>query len=111
MVKKKVKKNFLASQANSTHKHSPLGSQIPEPISACKFYFRSPPGEIYARNLQSTLLFRIALKAERTFLLLVFFLEAGGAKWGRQERERPLESKLKRLGGKKVSKRKRGSLK
>ena len=29
-----------------------------------------------------------------------FFLEAVGAKWGRQQRERPLESKLKRLGGK-----------
>ena len=27
-------------------------------------------------------------------------LEAVGAKWGRQKRERPLESKLKRLGGK-----------
>ena len=29
-----------------------------------------------------------------------FFLEAGGAKLRRQERERPLESTLKRLGGK-----------
>ena len=31
-----------------------------------------------------------------------FFLataQTGGTKWGRQERERPLESKLKRLGG------------
>ena len=33
-------------------------------------------------------------------MLLVFFLEAGGAKLRRQERERPLESTLKRLGGK-----------
>ena len=45
-------------------------------------------------------MFRIALKADRIFLLLGFFLEAGGAKWGRQEMEQPLESKLKQLGGK-----------
>ena len=29
-----------------------------------------------------------------------FFLEAVGAKWGRQQSQRQLESKLKRLGGK-----------
>ena len=32
---------------------------------------------------------------------VLFFLKAGGAKWGRQEKETgPLQSKLKRLGGK-----------
>ena len=31
--------------------------------------------KFYARNLQSVLVSRIALKAERTFLLLVFFLK------------------------------------
>ena len=36
----------------------------------------------------------------RKFIAARFFLEVGGAKWGRQERERPLESKLKLLGGK-----------
>ena len=46
------------------------------------------------------LVFRIALKAERIFFAARFFLEAVGAKWGRQQRERPLESKLRRLGGK-----------
>ena len=56
------------------------------------------------------LVFCIALKAERSFCF--FFLEGGGAKWGRQEWERPLESNLERLGGKKkVSKRKHGSFK
>ena len=33
-------------------------------------------------------------------MLLVFFLEAVGVKWGGQQWERPLESKLKQLGGK-----------
>ena len=48
-------KKFLVLQTNSARKHSQLGSQITEPISAWKVYLRSPPGEIYARNLQSTL--------------------------------------------------------
>ena len=52
------------------------------------------------RNVQSILVFRIALKAERIFWLLVFFLKAVEAKWGRQQRERPLQSKLKWQGGK-----------
>ena len=85
---------------NFTHKHSQLGSQITEPTNARKVYFRWPPGEIYARNLQSTLAFCIALKAKKNFLAARFFLEAGGAKWGRQQRGRPLESNLKRLGAK-----------
>ena len=45
-------------------------------------------------------MFHIALKAERVFFAARFFLEAVGPKWGRQQRERPLESKLKRLGRK-----------
>ena len=60
--RKQRRKNFPASQTNATHKHSQLGSQITEPISAWKVYFRWLPGEISPRNLQSTLLvFRIAL--------------------------------------------------
>ena len=42
----------------------------------------------------------MALKAERIFSAARCFLEAVGAKWGRQQRERPLESTLKRLRGK-----------
>ena len=34
-------------------------------------------------------------------LLLLVFLETGVAKWERQEKERPLENKLKQLGEKK----------
>ena len=47
-------------------------------------------------------MFRIALKVERIFFFFAarFFLEAVEAKWGRQQRERLLESKLKWLGGK-----------
>ena len=78
-----------------------LGSQITEPISAWRVYFRSPPdvflGEICACNLQSALVFRNG----QNFLVLVYFLEAFGAKWERQEKKRPLESKLKGLSGKK----------
>ena len=48
-------KNFPASQTNSTHKHSQLGSQITEPISTWKVYFHWLPGEISPPNLQSTL--------------------------------------------------------
>ena len=60
-------------------------------------------------NFNQPLVFHIALKTKRNFLAACFFLEAVGAKWGRQQRERPLESKLKWLGGKKqVSKRKCG---
>ena len=68
--------------------------QVAEPISTWKVYFRSPP---------QPPVFRIALKAERTFFaarFFFFFLEAVGAKWGRQQRERTLESKRKRLDGK-----------
>ena len=46
-------------------------------------------------------MFRSALKAERIFFAAHFFLEAVGAKWGRQQKERPLERELKRLRGKK----------
>ena len=45
-------------------------------------------------------MFRIVLKAERIFWATHFFLKAVEAKWGRQQRERPLESKLKWQGGK-----------
>ena len=48
-------------------------------------------------------MFRIVLKWERIFFAARFCQEAVGAKWGRQQRERPLESKLKRLGGKNKS--------
>ena len=51
-------------------------------------------------NLQSTLLFCIALKAEKIFSAARVFLEAVGAKWGRRQWEQLLKSKLKRLGGK-----------
>ena len=37
---------------------------------------------------------------QANFFAARFFLEAVGAKWGRQQTELPLESKLKRLGGK-----------
>ena len=39
-------------------------------------------------------------QSEEHFFRCSFFLEAVGAKCGRQQKERPLESKLKRLGGK-----------
>ena len=56
---------------------------------------------IYTSAIFDQHVFRIALKAEINFWLLAFLvLEAVGAKWGRQQRERPLESKLKRLDGK-----------
>ena len=43
-------------------------------------------------------MFRIALKAERIFFAARFFLEAVyRAKWGREQRERTPESKLKQL--------------
>ena len=71
------RKKLLASQTNSTHKHSQLGSQITEPISAWKVYFRSPPGESYAHILQSALVFRIALKAERIFVIARFLTREG----------------------------------
>jgi len=45
--KQRYEKSF-ALQASSTHKHLQLGSQITEPISAGKVYYRYPPGEIYA---------------------------------------------------------------
>ena len=96
-------KNLLAWQTNSAHKHSQLGSHITEPISAWKVYFRSPPrpGEIlYARNLQSILSVSHCAQNEDNFFAARLFHEAVGAKWGRQQRERPLGSKLKRLGGK-----------
>ena len=98
--KKTVLKNLLASQTNSTHKHSKLGSQITEPINAWKGYFRSPPAEIYARNLQwINLSVSHCSQSEKNFFFAArFFLEAVGAKWGRQQRERLLESKTKSLG-------------
>ena len=60
-------KNFPASQTNSAPKQSQLGSQITEAISAWKVYFRSPPGEIYARNLQSTLNVSHCAQSEENF--------------------------------------------
>ena len=98
-------KNIPASQTNSAHKHSQLGSQITEPISAWKVYFRWLPGEISPCNLQSTLsVSHCALK--NIFGCLFFFflklLEQNAERPPGQKvkRERPLESKLKRLGGK-----------
>ena len=82
--------------------HSISLIQVAEPISTWKVYFRSPPGEVYARNLKSTLgVSHCAQSGENFFSLLgFFFLKAVGAKWGRQQRERTLESKRKRLDGK-----------
>ena len=73
-----------------------VSCKITESISDWIVCFRSST----RGYLQSTLVFRIALKADRIFFAARFFLEAVGAKWGRQQRERPLESKLRRLGGK-----------
>ena len=113
LVRKLFRENsaLLASQTNSTHKHSQLGSHITEPISTWKVYFSWPPGEIYGRNLQWNLVFHIALKAESNFLLLVFFLEAVGAKSGRQQRNNCTTRKQTKAARwvKKVSKRKHGS--
>ena len=98
-----AEKNLLALQTNSTHKYSQLSSQITEPISIWKVYFCLPPGEIYScyLHLQSTLVvFRIVLKVERIFNAAHFFLESVGGEWGKEQRERPLESKLKQLGRK-----------
>ena len=58
---------FPASQTNSAHKHSQLGSQITEPISAWKVYFCLPPGEIFTRNLQSTLSVSHCVQSEENF--------------------------------------------
>ena len=86
--------------------HSLSLIQVAEPISTWKVYFRSPPGEVYARNLKSNLgISHCAQSGENFFSLLgfffvFFFLKAVGAKWGRQQRERTLESKRKRLDGK-----------
>ena len=74
---------MLASETNYAHKHNQLVSQITEPSS-----------EIYARNTD--------LQSGENFFATRFFLEAVG-KWGRQQRERLLESKLNRLGGKNKS--------
>ena len=52
------------------------------------------------RNLQSTLSVSHCAQSGENFFAALFFLEAVRAKWGRQQRERPLESKLKRLGRK-----------
>ena len=80
-----VKKLFWENSAEKIfllHKHSQLGSQITEPISAWKVYFRWPPGEISPRNLQSILsVSHCALK--NIFGCLFFFLEAFGAKFER----------------------------
>ena len=43
-------------------------------------------------------MFHIALKAEIIFFAALSFLAAVGANWGKQHGERPLESKLRRLG-------------
>ena len=100
VVKKLFRENSAEKicllQKQTQHTNTVNWVQITEPISAWKFFFHSPPGEIYTRNLQSTLVFCIALKVVRIFLVAYFFLEAVGAKWGRQQRERLLESKLNR---------------
>ena len=62
-------KNFPASKTNFAHKHSQLVSQITEPISAWKVYFRWLPGVIF----NQLLVFRIAVKAKRIFLAACFF--------------------------------------
>ena len=78
LVKKLFRENsaekifLLRKQTPPTN--SQLGSQMTEPISAWKVYFRWLPGEISPRNLQSTLsVSHCALK--NTFACLFFFLK------------------------------------
>ena len=68
-------------------------SQKAEPISAWKVYFRSSPGEIYAPNPMNPSVSHCA-RSEENFFAASFFLEVVGAKLGKQQRERPLKSKL-----------------
>ena len=58
-------KKLLALETNSAHKHNQLVSQITEPISVWKVYFRSPPGEIYPRDMD--------LQSEENFFAARFF--------------------------------------
>ena len=54
--------------------HSISLIQVAEPISTWKVYFRSPPGEVYARNLKSNLgVSHCAQSGENFFSLLGFF--------------------------------------
>ena len=59
---------------NSAEKICLLRKQIPP---TWRVYFRSPPGESYAHILQSALVFRIALKAERIFVIARFLTREG----------------------------------
>ena len=96
--RKQRRKNLLTSPTNSAHKHSYLGSQITEPISACKVYFRSPPGEISINPNVS----HCTQGGDNFFGCCFFFflklLEQNGE--GNKGNVRPLENKLKWLGGK-----------
>ena len=80
-----AEKICLLRKTNSAHKRSQLGSQITDPISAWRVYFRLPPGEIYARNLQSILVFRIALKADRIRFAARIFLKLLEQNWERNK--------------------------
>ena len=44
--------------------------------------------------------FALRSKRGENFFAAVFFLEAVGSRWGRQQRDRPLERKQKQLGWK-----------
>ena len=44
--------------------------QVAKPISTWKVYFRSPPGEVYARNLKC---FALRSKRRELFFAAVFF--------------------------------------
>ena len=105
-------KNFPASQTNSAHKHSQLGSQITEPISPCKAYFRSPLREIYARNLQSTLIVSHCAQSEDNFFGCSFFSWSCWSKMGKATTGTTARKQTEAdRGEKQVSKRKRGSFK
>ena len=92
--------DFLASQTNSAHKHIQWGSQISEPISAWKVYFRSPPGEIYKCSLQTTLVF--PLKAETIFFCCSFCLSSSWcSKMGKARKGTTTSKQTKAAGQKK----------
>ena len=87
--------NGLASFFAGTPK-SRKKKLLTQTILDWKVYFSSPSGEMYAGNLVKN-----CAQSGENFLGAVFlFLEAVGAKWGSQQRQRPLESKLKWLSGK-----------
>ena len=88
-------KNFPASQTNSAHKHSQLGSQVTEPISAWKVYFRWLPGKIFPRNLQSTLSVSHCTQSEENFFGYSFL----NSVMGKVKKAAKAHSEVGRRGG------------